>query len=75
MATSIDDLAVDVTFALLRLNMTVACATIGIVACGITTAGFTLGSKAGKLLAGHAELLNGLILIGTGIRILLSHIL
>lgn len=57
MATSIDALAIGLTFALMRLNMKVACATIGIVAYGITTAGFTPGSKAAKLFARHTELL------------------
>lgn len=74
-ATSIDALAVGLTFAFLRLNIPVACVTIGIVTCGITVAGFILGRKTGKLLGKRAELFGGLILIGIGIRTLLSHTL
>jgi len=75
LATSIDALAVGLSFAFLRVNIVLACSTIGIIAFGITVVGFLLGKKAGPLLGKYAEAIGGVILIGIGLRILLSHIL
>ena len=75
LATSIDALAVGLTFAFLRVNIWLACSTIGVMAFGMTVAGFVLGRKAGALLGKYAEAIGGVILIGIGLRILLSHIL
>lgn len=74
-ATSIDALAVGLSFAFLRVNIALACSVIGVVAFGITIAGFTLGEKAGTLLGKRAEAVGGVILILIGLRILLSHVL
>jgi len=75
LATSIDALAVGLTFAFLRVNIWLACSTIGVIAFGITIVGFVLGRKAGVSLGKYAEAIGGMILIGIGFRILLSHIL
>jgi len=75
LATSIDALAVGLTFAFLRVNILLACSTIGVIAFVITVAGFLLGKKAGPLLGKYAEAIGGAILIGIGLRILLSHLL
>ena len=74
-ATSIDALAVGLSFAFLRVNIAMAVLTIGGVAFLITGVGFLAGRKAGKLLGERAETLGGIILIGIGIRILLTHLL
>lgn len=74
-ATSIDALAVGVSFAFLSVNIAVAAFTIGIVCFVITGVGFLVGRKAGQVLGERAETIGGIILIGIGIRILLSHIL
>jgi putative Mn2+ efflux pump MntP len=74
-ATSIDALAVGLSFAFLRVNIVMAALTIGGVAFLITGVGFLAGRKAGQLLGERAETLGGIILIGIGIRILLTHIL
>ena len=75
LATSIDALAVGLTFAFLSVNIWLACSTIGVIAFGITIVGFVSGRKAGALLGKYAEAIGGVILIGIGFRILLSHIL
>ena len=75
LATSIDALAIGLTFAFLRVNIWLACSTIGVMAFGMTVVGFVLGRKAGALLGKYAEAIGGVILIGIGLRILLSHIL
>lgn len=72
-ATSIDALAMGVSFAFLQVNIGITTAMIG-----VTTAVLCLiGVKAGHWLGGkirkHAELLGGIALIGIGIHILYEH--
>jgi putative Mn2+ efflux pump MntP len=74
-ATSIDALAVGLTFAFLKVNIAIACSIIGIVAFGVTIAGFTLGRKVRTWLGKYAEAIGGVILIAIGLRVLLTHIL
>ncbi len=74
-ATSIDALAVGLSFAFLEVNIVLASSTIGVVAFVVTAIGFLLGRKVGKLVGKRAEAVGGIILIGIGLRILLSHIL
>ena len=74
-ATSIDALAVGLTFAFLKVNFVLAVVTIGIVSFVVTIMGFILGRKAGRLIGRRAETIGGLILIAIGLRILISHLL
>ncbi len=74
-ATSIDALAVGLSFALLKVNIMLAILTIGVITFLVTVIGFLLSRKVGKLVGKRAEAIGGLILIGIGLRILLSHIL
>jgi putative Mn2+ efflux pump MntP len=75
LATSIDALAVGLSFAFLKINIVAACLIIGVVAFAVTVIGFTLGAKIAKLLGKYAEAFGGIILIAVGLRVLLSHIL
>jgi manganese efflux pump family protein len=72
-ATSIDALAVGLSFALLRINIAAAAAIIGIVAFAITVFGYWMGKKVGVLIGRWALLVGALILIGIGARILITH--
>jgi len=74
-ATSIDALAVGLSFAFLNVNIALASPTIGAVAFVVTIIGFKLGRRAGKLIGKRAEAIGGIILLAIGLRILLSHIL
>jgi len=74
-ATSIDALAVGLSFAFVEVNIVLASSTIGVVAFVVTAIGFLLGRKVGKLVGKRAEAVGGIILIGIGLRVLLSHIL
>jgi putative Mn2+ efflux pump MntP len=74
-ATSIDSLAVGLSFAFLKVNIWLASLTIGGIAFSITAVGFVLGRKAGELLGKRAEAVGGIILILIGLRILLEHLL
>jgi len=74
-ATSIDALAVGLTFAFLQISIALASSTIGIIAFIATILGFLLGKKVGQLFGKRAEIIGGIVLISIGIRILLSHLL
>ncbi len=74
-ATSIDALAVGLSFAFLDVNIALAASVIGAIAFVATIAGFLLGNRLGTLAGRWAEAIGGVVLIGVGLRILLSHIL
>ncbi len=74
LATSIDALAVGLTFPFIEVNVAVASPTIGIVAFLATVVGFLLGRKVGELVGRRAAAVGGLLLIAIGLRILLTHL-
>lgn len=74
-ATSLDALAVGISFAVLKVNLAAASITIGIVAFIISITGFFAGKKIGELVGKRAEIIGGVILIIIGLRILLEHLL
>jgi len=74
-ATSIDSLAVGLSFAFLDVNITMASITIGLTAFIITLIGIFLGKKVGALIGERAETVGGVILIIIGLRILLADLL
>lgn len=74
-ATSIDALAVGVTFAFLRVNILWAITFIGITTFCFSAMGIKIGSIFGGKFKSKAEMAGGLILIGLGIKILLEHTL
>jgi manganese efflux pump family protein len=74
-ATSIDSLAVGLSFAFLEVNIVMAAVTIGVTAFVVTAVGQLIGRRVGTLLGKWAEILGGLILIAIGIKILLEHLL
>ena len=73
-ATSIDALAVGITFAFLKVNMAIATIMIGIVTFAICVIGVKIGNKFGDKYERKAEVVGGLILIFIGIKILLEHL-
>ena len=73
-ATSIDALAVGVSFAFTHANIWVASAVIGVVTFALSAAGLYLGRKIGSHLGSKAGLLGGVVLIGIGIKILIEHL-
>ena len=73
-ATSIDALAVGVTFAFLQVLVWWAVGTIGAVTFCLSAAGVAVGSLFGARHRGIAERIGGVILILLGIKILLEHL-
>ena len=74
LATSIDALAVGVSFAFLKVSIVPASAFIGITTLIISMAGMKIGSLCGTRFRSKAQLLGGAILILIGLKILLEHI-
>ncbi len=72
-ATSIDALAVGVTFACLRVEILPAIAIIGTTTLLLSGAGVKLGSAFGARYKAGAELAGGVVLILMGTKILLEH--
>ena len=73
-ATSIDALAVGVTFAFLDVNIWLAVALIGGVTFAISAAGVKVGNVFGARFQSKAELAGGIILILLGVKILIEHL-
>ncbi len=74
-ATSIDALAVGLTFAMLDVPLFPAVVIIGITTFLISGAGVYLGKRAGAAIGKLVEIAGGIILIGIGLKILLEHLL
>lgn len=74
-ATSIDALAVGITFAFLPdTNVTAAVIFIGVITFMLSTAGAKIGNIFGAKYKGKAEFAGGAILILLGLKILLEHL-
>ena len=73
-ATSIDALAVGVTFAFLRVAILPAVALIGVCTFVISAAGVKVGNVFGSRYKSKAELFGGVVLVLIGLKILLEHL-
>ena len=73
-ATSIDALAIGITFAFLKVNLIVSVLMIGIITFILSVIGVKIGNKFGDKYERKAETVGGLILILMGIKILLEHL-
>lgn len=74
-ATSIDALAVGVSFAFLSVPIVAAAVVIGTVTFVFSLIGVFAGEKFGRSLGNKAEIVGGLALIGIGLKILLEHLI
>ncbi len=74
-ATSIDALAVGVSFALLGVPIIMPIIVIGSITFLLSFLGFVAGSKFGRLLGKKVEIAGGIVLISIGIKILVDHLL
>lgn len=74
-ATSIDALAVGLSFSVLHVQVWFPALIIGLVAAFMTAVGMHLGRLvgAGSRLGAKAEIIGGMVLIGIGINILIQH--
>jgi putative Mn2+ efflux pump MntP len=73
-ATSIDALAVGITFAFLQVNIWLAISIIGVTTFIFSAVGVKAGSVFGAKYKSKAEIAGGIILILIGVRILIEHL-
>ena len=73
-ATSIDALAVGITFAFLEVNLLLAIAMIGITTFALCALGVLVGHKFGTRFKNKASVAGGAVLILIGAKILLEHL-
>ncbi|MEG0740958.1 MAG: manganese efflux pump MntP family protein [Clostridia bacterium] len=73
-ATSIDALAVGITFAFLRIDIVPAVLLIGGITFALSFVGVLLGHKFGMRFEKKAEIAGGVVLLVIGLKILLEHL-
>ena len=73
-ATSIDALAVGVSFAFLNVDVAIAVTTIGLVTFALSFLAVFIGYRIGTRFRRPAEIVGGLVLIGIGTQILIEHL-
>ena len=73
-ATSIDALAVGITFAFFKVNLVLAITLIGTITFALSVIGTKVGNRFGDKYENKAELVGGIILILLGLKILLEHL-
>ena len=73
-ATSIDALAVGITFAFFKINLLLSVILIGVITFVVSLIGVRIGNKFGDKYKNKAKLFGGAILISIGIKVLLEHL-
>ncbi|MEM3442760.1 MAG: manganese efflux pump MntP family protein [Candidatus Bathyarchaeia archaeon] len=73
-ATSIDALAAGLSFAFLKISILTAITVVGAVTFALSFSGALFGNKLGETFLDKVEVASGLILIGTGTKIVIEHL-
>ncbi len=73
-ATSIDALAVGITFAFLNVHIITAVIIIGMITFIVAAAGLLLGRYLGFVFSRRANVIGGLLLISLGFKIMIEHV-
>nr|AGS52852.1 hypothetical protein [uncultured bacterium contig00011] len=74
-ATSIDALAVGITYAFFKVNIIMAALITGVITLVISIAGVKIGNILGNKFKSKAEFFGGLVLVAIGIKIVVEHYL
>lgn len=72
-ATSIDALAAGLSFSVLNMSIWIPCLLIGLITAILSALSTRIGKMAGPWLGQRVEIFGGLILLGIGVRILVTH--
>jgi putative Mn2+ efflux pump MntP len=75
LATSIDALAVGISFSLLDIGLAETVAVIGVTTFALCYPAVLLGGRLGEVFSKRAEFVGGVVLVGIGLRILVEHTL
>ena len=73
-ATSVDALAVGISFAFLKVQILPSVLTIGVTTCLLSIVGVAIGQRFGAKYERRATLVGGIVLVFIGLRILLEHL-
>ncbi len=73
-ATSVDSLAVGLSFSALRIEIVMPAAVIGVVCAAFTLIGMLAGHRLGTRFGRRMEVAGGLVLIAIGVKILVEHL-
>jgi manganese efflux pump family protein len=73
-ATSIDAMAVGLSLAMLGISIVYPSLVIGVVTSGMSLGALLIGRRLGVAFGKRMEIAGGLLLIGIGLRVLLSHL-
>ena len=73
-ATSVDAMAVGISFAFLQIDIVLAVSLIGVITCVLSMVGVKLGSLFGARFTKKAELMGGVVLVLIGTKILVEHL-
>lgn len=73
-ATSIDAFAVGLGIAIIQCPVLLSVVSIGAVAFLLSMVGLFVGTKLGKMFGKRMEIVGGLILLGIGIRVVVTHL-
>ena len=73
-ATSIDAMAVGITFAFFKINIFAAIAIIGLTTFCLSMCGVKIGNVFGEKFKSKAEIFGGIVLVALGFKILLEHL-
>ena len=74
-ATSIDALAVGMSLSMLKVHIVTPAVIIGVVTFSLSLFGLLVGNYLGNKFGKVTQILGGLILIGIGLRVLITHLL
>ena len=75
LATSLDAMAVGLTFAMIRVAILLPSLVIGVITFFVSLSGYFLGKKIGEKINVELDIVGGLVLIAIGVKILLEHLL
>lgn len=73
-ATSIDALAVGLSFAMIRVNIITPSVIIGTITFSLSMVGYFIGKRIGNKVKIELDIVGGLILIGIGVKIVIEHL-
>jgi manganese efflux pump family protein len=74
-ATSIDAMAVGLSMAMIGAPVVVPSVIIGVITLALSSFGLFAGARLGEAFGKRMELIGGIILIGIGVRVVLTHLM
>ncbi len=74
LATSLDAFAVGLSLAMVKVPVLLSIIAIGIVTLGLSALGLLAGHRLGEKFGKRMEILGGVILLGIGLRVVLTHL-